>query len=117
MRAPHVPDDALTPASVPDPHAPLEELLRFGHGYHAYRTAGSLPRVATIALDLHDRWTGDHDADAAATLDEPLPQLRIALFHTVRALEQDPRPSTDAETWVRVLVRSVGAAVARGPGR
>lgn len=123
MREPHLADADLDAASVPPADAPLPVLLRFGHRYHAYRVAGSLPRVAEVALGLHDRWERDHGAAPDAVLDAALPQLRIALFHTVRALDHagshdDPHDGDgdgaggDEAVWLRVLVRSVAAAVA-----
>ena len=114
MRQPHLPDAALTPADVPSADAAVDELLAFGHRYHAYKVAGSLPRVSTIAVELHDVWTRDLGARADAVVDAPLPRLRIALFHTARASDHTP-DALDDETvsWLRVLVRSVAAAVAR----
>ncbi len=132
MREPHLADADLDAASVPPADAPLPVLLRFGHRYHAYRVAGSLPRVAEVALALHDEWEREHDATQDAVLDAPLPQLRIALFHTVRALDHagvgtapDDQVATgpgapvteDEAVWLRVLVRSVAAAVADPAGR
>lgn len=114
MRADHLPDDRLTVADVPAPDDPLPALLRFGHGYHAYKVAGSLPRVGAIAVELHDQWR-ERGGEADDHLDAPLPRLRIALFHTVRALDHGADRDTaedDATRWVRVLVRSIRARLA-----
>lgn len=122
MRLPHLPDTQLTERDVPAVDAPLDQLIAFGHRHHAYKVAGSLPQVAEIALDVHDDWVTGHDAAPDAVLALPLARLRIALFHTVRALDQgdgdggasrDGGPSVDddVETWIRVLVASVHAAV------
>lgn len=114
MRAPHLPDDLLAPDDVPPADAPVAALLAFAHSYHAYKVAGSLQRVAAIAVGLHDLWT-TAGADPDAVLDAPVGRLRVALFHTARALDHaggdvGTDATDDTETWLRVLVRSVAAA-------
>lgn len=111
MRAAHLPDDQLTAADVPTDDAAVEDLLGFGHRYHAYKVAGSLQRVASTAVLLHDRFVDEHDADPGTVLKAPVAQLRIALFHTARAVDHGATIDDDCVTWMRVLVRSVGAAV------
>ena len=101
---PHLPDDALTPGDVPDPDAPWEEVAAFGHRYHAYRVTGSLQRVAALTLEAHERWEDD------GTLPTSLPRLRLALFHTVRAIHgSEPDPATAA--WARALLGAIAARV------
>ena len=112
MRPSHLPDGDLTAADVPHADDPVAELLAFGHRFHAYRVAGSLPRVARIAVEVHDRWIDEHAAAPEAVLDEPLQRLRIALFHTARAATgggAEGEPDDETTEWLRVLVRSVGA--------
>ncbi len=100
----HVPDAALSPDDVPAADAPWAEVDAFGHGYHAYRVAGSLQRVAALTLEAHDEWQRD------GTLPTALPRLRLALFHTVRATHgTDPDPAT--ERWARALVAAIGTTV------
>lgn len=101
---PHVPDDALTAGDVPAPGAAWDEVDAFGHGYHAYRVAGSLQRVATLTLEAHDVWRAD------GTLPDGLPRLRLALFHTVRATHGQ-QPDPDTERWARALVDAIRARV------
>ncbi len=98
---PHLPDDLLTLAAVPDPDGDWDAIVAFGHGYHAYKLAGSVQRVATQALEVHDAWETD------GTLPGALPKLRLALFHTVRALHGGTPPDPDTEAWTRALVRAV----------
>ena len=100
MRPDHVPDDALHPGDVPGPDAAWDDVVEFGHRYHAYRVAGSLQRVAGLTLDAHERWTRD------GTLPEDLPRLRLALFHTVRATHGD-QPDEDTRTWARALLGAI----------
>lgn len=97
---PHVPDAQLQADDVPAPDAPWDEVVAFGHGYHAYRVAGSLQRVADMTLEAHERWDRD------GTLPDALPRLRLALFHTVRATHGSA-PSTETEEWARALVGAI----------
>lgn len=101
---PHVPDERLEPGDVPAADAPWEQISEFGHGYHAYRVAGSLQRVAELTLAAHDRWEQDGE------LPEALPRLRLALFHTVRATHGDT-PTPETERWARALVGAIGQRV------
>lgn len=96
----HLPDEQLTADDVPSPDAPWAEVSRFGHGYHAYRVAGSLQRVAALTLESHDRWVAD------GTLPDGLPRLRLALFHTVRAVH-GAAPDADTERWARALLDGI----------
>lgn len=102
---PHVPDAALTTGDVPGPDAPWAEVDAFGHGYHAYKIAGSLQRVASLTLEAHDDWQAD------GVLPEALPRLRLALFHTVRATH-GREPDGDTERWARALVAAIRDRVA-----
>ena len=102
---PHVPDAALTPDDVPEATAPWAEVSAFGHGYHAYKVAGSLQRVAALTLETHEAWEQD------GTLPAALPRLRLALFHTVRATH-GAAPDAATETWARALVGAIGDLVA-----
>lgn len=97
---PHVPDDQLRPSDVPGPDATWDEISVFGHGYHAYKVAGSLQRVAALTVEAHDAWIAD------GTLPDSLPRLRLALFHTVRATHGGV-PSADTEAWARALVAGI----------
>lgn len=122
MRAGHLPDDELTPSLVPARDGALDELVRFGHRYHAYRTAGSLARVTEVSIALHDRWVVEHDRDPHAVLVAPVTTLRVALFHAVRARDQvtavgDERDGGEHDRWIRVLVGSIGDARAADAGR
>jgi hypothetical protein len=105
VRFPHLPDDALTAADVPTADAPWAEITAFGHRYHAYKVAGSLQRVADLTLESHDAWATD------GTLPDGLPRLRLALFHTVRAVGLDGDPDADTAAWARALVGAIGARV------
>lgn len=105
----HVPDTALTPDDVPSPDAPWAEVDAFGHGYHAYRVAGSLQRVASLTLEAHDEWERD------GSLPTALPRLRLALFHTVRATHGSA-PDSATEAWARALVAAIDAAVSESHG-
>ena len=102
---PHLPDDAVTPRDVPPPDAPWAEVVSFGHRYHAYRIAGSLQRVAALTLEAHDQWERD------GTLPASLPRLRLALFHTVRAVHGN-EPDEATVRWARALVAAIAARVA-----
>ena len=101
MRFPHLPDESLSAADVPGPDAPWGEVAAFGHRYHAYKVAGSLQRVADLTLEAHAAWAED------GTLPDALPRLRLALFHTVRAVGLDRTPDPDTEQWARALVGAV----------
>lgn len=101
---PHVPDAQLQPADVPDRDAPWERIAAFGHGYHAYRVAGSLQRVTELTVAAHDQWERD------GTLPDALPRLRLALFHTVRATH-GTAPSPATEQWARALVAAIADRV------
>lgn len=103
MRHPHLPDDRLRPGDVPTPDAPWADVAAFGHRYHAYRVAGSLQRVAELTLAAHGAWAQD------GTLPDALPRLRLALFHTVRAVGLDGTPDPDTEAWARALVDGIRA--------
>ncbi len=98
---PHVPDDQLTIALVPDDDAPWAEVVRFGHGYHAYKIAGSVQRVSQQALAVHDRWAED------GSLHDGLPLLRLSLFHTVRAIAHGDEPDEGTQRWARALVSAI----------
>lgn len=104
MRPDHLPDDALTAADVPAADAPWQDVVEFGHRYHAYRVAGSLQRVAAVTVEAHDRWEQD------GSLPDGLPTLRLALFHTVRATHGGP-PGAATEDWARALVAAIGSHV------
>lgn len=97
---PHVPDAQLHPDDVPAPDAPWERVVEFGHGYHAYRVAGSLQRVTELTVAAHEQWERD------GSLPEALPRLRLALFHTVRATHGS-EPSAATEQWARALVAAI----------
>ena len=101
---PHLPDDDLRPQDVPAADAPWEDIAAFGHRYHAYKVAGSLPRVAALTLQAHDQWVAD------GTLPTELARLRLVLFHTVRATHGQP-PAPETQDWGRALVAAVGSAV------
>ena len=66
--------------------------------------AGSLQRVATLTLEAHDQWEQD------GTLPDALPRLRLALFHTVRAVHGD-QPDDATATWARALVAAIADRV------
>jgi hypothetical protein len=100
---PHVPDNQLTLGHVPANDAPWTEVVRFGHGYHAYKIAGSVQRVAQQAMALHDSWTD------GGSLDAGLAPLRLSLFHAVRALEHGSEPDAGAQAWARALVSAIRA--------
>ncbi len=102
---PHVPDAALAPADVPPAAGAWRDLVVFGHTFHAYKVAGSLQRVADLTLETHDAWAAD------GVLPEDLTRLRLALFHTVRAVGPDGEPDPDTERWVRALVGAIGEHV------
>lgn len=101
---PHVPDAQLTSDDVPAGDAPWEDIVAFGHGYHAYRVAGSLQRVADLTVAAHDQWQRE------GTLPDALPKLRLALFHTVRATH-DSAPAPATEEWARALVAAIARRV------
>ena len=101
----HLPDDRLTTDDVPAADASWSEVSAFGHGYHAYRVAGSLQRVAALTLEAHDRWVAD------GSLPDGLPRLRLALFHTVRAVHGG-EPDDDTQRWARALVAEIDRLVA-----
>lgn len=101
MRFTHLPDDQLDAEVVPATDAPWEQVSAFGHRYHAYKVAGSLQRVADLTLEAHDAWATD------GTLPDSLPRLRLALFHTVRAVGVGERPDPDTEAWARALLAGV----------
>jgi len=96
----HVPDDLLRATDVPGPDAPWDAISTFGHGYHAYKVAGSLQRVATLTVEAHDAWARD------GSLPSALARLRLALFHTVRA-SHGGAPTADTEAWARALVGAI----------
>lgn len=98
---PHVPDAALRPDDVPATDAAWEEIVEFGHRFHAYKVAGSLQRVARLTVEAHDRWA------ATGELPDDLTRLRVALFHTVRAVGLEGEPDPDTERWARALVAGV----------
>lgn len=100
MRPPHLPDHRLTADTVPPPDAPWEDVVEFGHRYHAYKVAGSLQRVARLTLEAHDRFTDGGEVPAE------LQRLRLALFHTVRATHGD-EPSAETERWARALLDGI----------
>jgi hypothetical protein len=105
---PHVPDGRLTPADVPPADGPWADLVAFGHTFHAYKVSGSLQRVADLTLGTHDAWATD------GTLPDDLTRLRLALFHTVRAIGLDGTPDVDTERWVRALVGAIAGRIAAG---
>ncbi len=107
---PHLPDEDLTPADVPEPDAPWNDIAAFGHRFHAYRVAGSLDRVAKLTLETHDAWS------ASGTLPQDLTRLRVALFHTVRAIGSDAPPDPDTERWSRALTGAIRRHVASRSG-
>jgi hypothetical protein len=109
VRPPHLPDHRLGPADVPSPAASWQEVVDFGHRYHAYKVAGSLQRVAQVTLDAHDRFT------AAGEVPDGLPRLRLALFHTVRATHGE-QPSAETERWARALVEAIRDRVREADG-
>lgn len=108
MRFTHLPDEQLSAELVPGPDAPWEQVSAFGHRYHAYKVAGSLQRVADLTLEAHDAWADD------GTLPGTLPRLRLALFHTVRAVGVGATPDPDTEAWARALLAGVHAHLADG---
>jgi len=108
MRFPHLPDEQLTPDVVPAPDAAWDEVSGFGHRYHAYKVAGSLQRVADLTLQAHDAWATD------GTLPDSLPRLRLALFHTVRAVGVGAAPDPDTEAWARALLAGVNEHLGGG---
>jgi hypothetical protein len=103
---PHVPDDQLTLAGIPNGDAAWAEVVRFGHSYHAYKIAGSVQRVAQQAMSLHDGWADDGSLDAG------LSPLRLSLFHAVRALEHGSEPDAGAQAWARALVAAIRGCIA-----
>lgn len=98
---PHLPDDRLRAADVPPPDAPWDAITEFGHRFHAYKVAGSLARVSQLTVETHDRW------QRTGTLPDDRIRLRVALFHTVRAVGLDGTPDPDTERWARALVRHI----------
>lgn len=105
----HVPDEQLRAADVPPADAPWADVSAFGHTFHAYKVAGSLQRVNDLTLATHDAWVAD------GTLPEDLTRLRLALFHTVRAVG-DGAPDPETERWARALLAAVASRVRPGPG-
>lgn len=97
----HVPDDELEPGDVPPSDADWREIAEFGHRFHAYRVAGSVERVSTLASEDADRWEAD------GTLPSGLTRLRLDLFATVRSVGLDGRPAPGTEEWARALVGAI----------
>lgn len=103
----HVPHERLSVADVPAADAPWEQIAEFGHTFHAYKVAGSVPRVRDLALEDHERFASD------GSLPSDLTRLRLDLFATVRAVGLDGRPDPDMERWARALVGAVTDQLAR----
>lgn len=97
----HVPDEELGPGDVPVPDAAWSRIAEFGHRFHAYKVAGSVGRVSTLASEDADRWEAD------GSLPDDLTRLRLDLFATVRAVGLDGAPDADTEAWARALVGAI----------
>lgn len=57
--------------------------------------------MTELTLATHDAWSVDGE------LGHDLTRLRIALFHTVRAVDADGAPDRDTEAWVRALISAI----------
>lgn len=103
---PHIPHAQLTPEAVPAVDAPWPDVSAFGHTFHAYRVAGSVPRVRDLAVADHARYEAD------GTLPDDLTRLRLDLFATVRAVGVDEEPDPATEAWARALLAAIADQVA-----
>lgn len=104
----HRPTSALRAGDVPPADAPWDDVVAFGHGFHAYKVVGSLPGAARIT----DEVRAAHDAGDPLT--EDLTRLRTALFVTLRASGHGHGSDGD-RAFCRALVESIRSALGPAP--
>lgn len=107
MRPEHVPHEELRGADVPPPDAPWRDVAEFGLTFHAYKVAGSVPRVSRLAAEDLAAW------EQGATLPDDLTRLRLDLFALVRSLG-DREPDRPRAEFARALLEAIRGQVAPG---
>lgn len=107
MRPDHVPHEELRRADVPPADAPWEDIAEFGLTFHAYKVAGSVPRVSRLAAEDLAAW------EEGDVLPEDLTRLRLDLFALVRSLGDRPPDPPRAE-FARALLDAIRSRVVSG---